>query len=646
VTQTPDGRPFDHSIAVPLRTQNGEVIGTLTMGSHHVAFAAEDVTLLESVASQAAMAIHNAQLYEEAQQRAGELQRALADVRQQEQTIRYQAERLSLLNEFARTAGSTLDLKRIYTLIVGQVAALMGAQRCVILQFDAQADLFRYAAIWHKGRLLTPRANQTIANQGTASALVRETQRPYTENDTRASPIAEMRARGAEGILSLLAVPIVVSARVWGLINVGFGERGAATVEHRDFLIAIASHLAVAIQNAELFTSLQSAHEQLQATQQQAIRQERLRALGQMASGIAHDLNQYLGLIVGHAEIAQRALKERPVAATSLRGSLETLTTAALDGAAAVKRLLAFAQPQPEGPPERIAAAELVQEVVSLTAPRWRDASAADGGSIDVQANVVGAPELPGWPAELREALTNLIFNAADAMPHGGLITLSARQRDDRVEIEVADTGAGMPPDVQTHIFEPFFTTKGERGTGLGLPLVQRVVEQHQGTIAIESELGKGTTVRLSLPAGGETEHASTAAQEAQAAGQPLRVLAVDDQTALAELIRLMLSPSGHRVSIATTGEEALEQLAREGFDVVISDVGMGAGMDGWQLAEHVRARHPGVRVCLATGWGAQIDPVEARRKGIVGVIAKPYRIGELLGLVAACAAERPDGLN
>jgi CheY-like chemotaxis protein len=197
-----------------------------------------------------------------------------------------------------------------------------------------------------------------------------------------------------------------------------------------------------------------------------------------------------------------------------------------------------------------------------------------------------------------------------------------------------------MSPEVQSKMFEPFFTTKGDKGTGLGLATVFGVVERHGGQVRVHSAIGKGTTFRLSFPLSNlpmEVE-ASTAAETASGLmpQRRLRILAVDDEPALTKAIVRLLRPVGHLVTTAVSGEEAIEHLGKQAFDLVLSDVGMGAGMSGWELAERVRTSWPDVRFVLATGWGAGIDPVEARDKGVAAVLAKPYSLAELTGVLAA----------
>jgi diguanylate cyclase (GGDEF)-like protein/PAS domain S-box-containing protein len=370
---------------------------------------------------------------------------------------------------------------------------------------------------------------------------------------------------------------------------------------------------------------------------------DKLRALGQMASGIAHDLNQSLALIAGFSEVAERALEHDPLDREVLREALATITGAALDGGRAVRGLLTFARGRAEGEREPVDAADLLRDVAALTAPRWRDAAQEAGRPIQLTLEAPGAPlTILGWPTALRDALMNLVFNAIDALPEGGTIRLGARAVGSEIVLEVSDTGIGMPPEVQERLFEPFFTTRGEGAAGLGLWQVFGIVERHAGRIEVDSAPGQGTTFRLSLPAAAPAETPNEAPGPPSRGTLGLRVLAVDDEPRLGKMLQRMLRPLQHTVVVAHSGEEALERLAAEPFDVLVSDLGMGAGMNGWELVERARQRCPGLRVVLATGWGAALDPAEARARGVDAIVAKPYRRAEIEHALAAWLRLQP----
>ena len=364
---------------------------------------------------------------------------------------------------------------------------------------------------------------------------------------------------------------------------------------------------------------------------------EKLRALGQMASGVAHDLNQALTLIASHCELGHQALRRTSIDRDEVHELLTIASQAALDGGETVKRLLLFSRQPTAVESESLDLEAVVREVVDLTAPRWRDTTQAEGRPISLYVEASGRPAVSGSRSQLRDALINLVFNAVDALPSGGTIRMVVRGDGDQALLEVIDTGMGMTPEVRKRIFEPFFTTKGQHGTGLGLAMAFGVAEGLGGTIEVESAPGQGTTMRMRLPAlaSGQSTVARTEPPARLASdGRRLRILAVDDEPGITRSLIRLLRPFGHAVTAAASGEEALDQLAGESFDVVLSDLGLGAGMNGWELAEHVRNNWPEARFVLATGWGASIDRAEASDRGVDAVLAKPYRPEELFSVL------------
>jgi PAS domain S-box-containing protein len=376
---------------------------------------------------------------------------------------------------------------------------------------------------------------------------------------------------------------------------------------------------------------------------ERTVRGEKLRALGQLSSGVAHDLNQSLALIAGYGELLQQTLDDQPSATERLREMTEVMVRAASDGGETVRRMLTFVQTPTEEPDSLVDLTSVLQDVVRLTAPRWRDASQAEGRPIELTLEIEGEVTVQGSAASLREALTNLIMNAVDALPSGGTIALAAEARAGRAILTVVDNGIGMSDEVRVRIFEPFFTTKGDRGTGLGLPTVFGIVEAHGGELSVWSELGRGTTFELTFPLAG----AEPAAQELAVAQEPappapepetptsLRCLVVDDEPRLARMLGTMLRRLGHEAVTASSGEEALSLLAARPIDLLLTDVGMGPSMNGWELAARALQQQPELPVILATGWGASIDLDEAHGRGIVAVLSKPYRQADLERVLA-----------
>ncbi len=388
--------------------------------------------------------------------------------------------------------------------------------------------------------------------------------------------------------------------------------------------------------------------ERKQAERQRAAltHSEQLRALGQMASGIAHDLNQKLALIAGYGELASEELAGGPVEPEAVEPLVAVIVRAARDGARTLQQLLSFARAHQPEEVEPLDLGELLHEVAELTAPRWRG-STDSGRRINLELAVPAATPMviEGSRSALREAFTNLIFNAVDALADGGTIRLAALQVGDRILADVSDTGQGIPAELQARIFEPFFTTKGEHGTGLGLAQVAGVVDRHGGELTLDSAPDRGTTFRLSFPVAQHLVAALAPEMPVpQVAARPRRVLAVDDEPKLRAMIDAMLRLQGHEVIQAASAEEALKLIEEsDPFDLVISDVSMGPGLSGWDLADRVHERWPALPLALVSGWGAQIDREEAQRRGVAFVLAKPYRMADLRNLVSSVSQAADD---
>jgi CheY-like chemotaxis protein len=234
-----------------------------------------------------------------------------------------------------------------------------------------------------------------------------------------------------------------------------------------------------------------------------------------------------------------------------------------------------------------------------------------------------------GDAAELREAMTNLILNAVDAMPQGGVLRLDTAVAGDTVELTVADTGVGIPPTLREKIFDPFFTTKGPQGTGLGLSMTYGILSRHGARITVDSEEGQGSTFRIVYPRGEATEPPPPAPAAEPPGASPLRCLVVDDEPAVASVLGDVLEASGHRVVVLTDGADAVERLKQETFDVVFTDLAM-PRVSGWDVARAAKAVAPDLPVFLVTGFGVELSAAERRVHGIEAVFSKPLRVEDI----------------
>ncbi len=368
----------------------------------------------------------------------------------------------------------------------------------------------------------------------------------------------------------------------------------------------------------------------LRTAQHTAIKQERLSALGTMAAGIAHDFNNALTMILGYSDLMMSSVKTRPDSPDAAH--LRAITTAAQDAAQIVRRLREFHRPD-EGEETRVTLQlnQIIEQAVVMTRPKWKDEARARGVEIEVRSQAADLPPLAGDPAELREMLTNLIFNAVDAMPLGGILHIDTSVDDGELCLRVADTGTGMDEETRRRCLEPFFTTKGERGTGLGLSAVYGIVQRHGGMMDIESELGRGTAFCIRLPASLADETAETQPGEAvskEVAGI-LRILVVDDLPIIRDVLQAQLVEDGHEVETAGDGKEALEIVRRGCFDVVITDQSM-PGMTGEELAVIIKESCPQTGIILLTGFGGDTAETEGIAPCVNMVLGKPATSVEL----------------
>jgi CheY-like chemotaxis protein len=407
-----------------------------------------------------------------------------------------------------------------------------------------------------------------------------------------------------------------------------------ANVRLRDELASrAAAEAAVTAVNERLTQALAD----LEAAQQRIVQQERLRALGEMASGIAHDFNNALAPVVGFADL----LLETPGALQDearVRAQLDLIRDGANDAAGVVRRLREFYRPREDGEEfAPVSPGEVVDKAVALTRPRWRDQALASGSTIEAEVRTDPVPEILGDEAELREALTNLIFNAVDAMPHGGTLGVSVRESGTAVRLEVSDTGTGMSEEVRRKCLEPFFSTKGDQGTGLGLAMVYGTVRRHGGRLEIESRPSEGTRITMILPVP-RIERLSVpdpdkAADTEPPPVPPLRVLLVDDDSTVQSVHAAFLISLGHTVTRASSGAEAIEQLGERRFELVITDHAM-PGVTGTDVAEVVKRVSPYTPVILLTGFGSLMDPASLP-VGVDAILAKPTSVAALRQTIA-----------
>jgi len=377
---------------------------------------------------------------------------------------------------------------------------------------------------------------------------------------------------------------------------------------------------------------LSSALGQLQTTQREIIQRERMHALGRMANGIAHDFNNALAPILGFSELL--LMKPETIEdAKKVKNYAEIIHAAAKDSAKVVARLREFYRYRDEAEVfTPVVLNDLVLQVISLTQPRWKDQALAAGVNIDIRTEMANVPTVPGNESELREMLVNLVFNAVDAIPKRGTITLSTEQQGRWVVVSVSDDGIGMSEDVKARCLEPFFSTKDDQG-GLGLGSVYGIVRRHDGEIDIRSEAGRGTTVAISLPIE-KAAKPPEAPKPTPAAGATLRILVVEDEPLVREVLSVYLAEDKHEVTVAENGRDGLEKYQSGTFDLVMTDRAM-PEMNGDELAQEIKKLNSQQPILLLTGFGDLMSGAGEQPAGVDLVVSKPFTLTTLRNAIA-----------
>ncbi len=533
-----------------------------------------------------------------------------------ERQLQSQLERMDLLDHITRAIGERQDLRSIFQVVIRNVEENLPADRC-----------------W-------------IGVEGTDMQGLSFGSELVYEPDLLGRPVPLPAALAGGEFGSCVAAPLKDEQRVIGMLVTARLATRAFEPGEVEFLRQLSEHAALAVRQARLHESLWTAYEELRQTQQTVLQQERLSALGQMASGIAHDINNSISPAMLYVE---RLLESDPQLSPEARKSLPVVLQAIEDVAATVARLREFYRPSDmQATLEPVDINAVVEQVIGLTRARWSDMPQQRGVLVTVDKSLtIPLPQVLGAASELREALTNLVFNAVDAMPEGGTLTLRTGTEAHSAWVEVADTGIGMDEETSRKCLEPFFTTKGERGTGLGLAMVYGIAKRHNADVRIDSVPGRGTVLRITLPVPAEAVVAGKADASASVP-TGLRLLLIDDDAQLLKSLRDTLELDGHVITTAGDGRAGIETLRAappdQPFDAVVTDLGM-PRMDGRAVARAVKEHRPDTPVILLTGWGQRPNAGSEALPHIDCIIGKPPKLRELRAALAQCCGDAATAL-
>jgi PAS domain S-box-containing protein len=580
---------------------------------------------------------------------ASKIARDITERRAHERKLQAQLERLHLLERITHAIAERQDLKSIYQVVTRSLEERLPVDFACVAVHDAANSTLALAYPATKSEILArdfARSKAPIRVHGGMPAEL------IYEPDIASSSSEIHRLLAGAGLRSVVASPLRAADGLFAVMIAARCAPSSFSSTDCEFLHQLSEHLALATRQAELHGSLQAAYDDLRQTQQAVMQHERLRALGQMASGVAHDINNALAPPSLYVQIL---LRHEHSLSGEARSYLEIIERSLEDVASTIARLRMFYAAKDEALAAAVDLNRLIAQVAETTRARWSTMPQERGLVIDLKRDL--APDLPpitGDEGEIRDALTNLVFNAVDAMPNGGTLTLRSailspgtaprlepvRQS---VSIEVSDSGLGMTDAVRNRCLEPFFTTKGQRGSGLGLAMVYGMAQRHGADLEIDSEPGVGTTMRLIFPAVTTTARGETA--PSAPAPPPSRLLVVDDDPLVLRALADALRSDGHTVVVADGGRggikefESAEERA-EPFDAVFTDLGM-PNVDGRTVARSIKALAPGTPVILLTGWGQRLAEEGEALPHIDRILGKPPKIFELRAVLAALLESR-----
>ena len=595
----------------------------------------------------AALQKANDQLEQHVHERTKDLERQIVERERAEGALQEQLMRTSLLNQIAQVISERQDLESILYVVLRHLEDYSAVDLGLVGLLDPAADSLHIMALRLKNPHLAPKLG---VREGAVLSLHQSGLRQCRYGEIVNMPdtikihaqLTEQLA--AAGYRSTVAIPLMAQNKPLGVLMVARLNPDSISSNECDFLHTLSEHVAQAVHRAQLHTELQKAYDELRQTQNTVMQHERLKALGQMASGIAHDVNNALSPIVGFADLLS---KSELTLSTNGQKYLQFIRTAGDDITHIVARLREFYRHRNEREPlAEVNLNELARQVIDMTRPRWRDIPQGRGIMVELHTDFdESLPRFAGIESEIREAVTNLVINAVDAVPHGGVITVRTRSgprefaaresnRPTYIALEVSDTGIGMDEDTRKRCLEPFFSTKGQRGTGLGLAMVYGVMERHEGKIEIESELGKGTVVKLIFPLRSAITSSSPSEAAHVEASPSLHILCIDDEPLLRELMQELLEKEGHHVVTADSGQGGVGAFraaieAGRPFDVIFTDLGM-PYFDGRQVAKVVKRESPSTPIIMLTGWGAFMKEDGEIPPQVDGILSKPPRSREI----------------
>ncbi len=577
---------------------------------------------------------------------------------------------LSLIKRITDSLNYVSDLKKVSEHIVDCIVDETNAENCSLMLLDKETNRLsiicaRSYRDYHTGsgkERVEGTSNVEFGLGEGIAGIVAKTKKPILVKDTSSDERFQKLEVETKEIGSLISAPLIINDDVIGVFNISHPNANNFSEADMQAISIISNQAALAIFSAQMYSQLiqfntellQQVTEKendikivtnhLKEAQRRLIQTKKLHALGEMASGVAHDFNNVLGVILGNIKLLQRNVDN----GEKVPKYIEIIEKAAMDGAETVKRIQEYARVSvSSGEFKSVDLTEVLFDVISFCEVKWKTVAEKNGIVFDVDtsgfdANVI----IKANPSEIREAFVNIVNNAIDSMPNGGKLIFTSTRLDNHVLISITDMGVGMSEDVLEKVFDPFFTTKGSSGNGMGMSVTYGIIKRHQGEIFIDSKVGRGTTVSVRLPVhlnSSELETEETVKEEIVASEKKGNVLVVEDEAAIAEMIKEFLTFDGHSVQIANDGFKALNLYSKsKDYDIVICDLGLPkkSGLDVAKEIREVAKDSKCPKFVLITGWGTNIQQDKLDEYGIDVFLQKPIRFDVLTEFINSCFKE------
>jgi len=583
-----------------------ELLAVMALGhAEPIGFGAATRDIVDSFLAQAAVAIQNARLYREAQRR-----RDVAEV----------------LARLARELTASLEVERIAELLARGIVELVRVQRAAVLRYEPDEGLLRVIAA---SGVAAEDATEMVIRQGegVAGRAIAERKTVVTP-DILADPSIELspelRERtAAHGFRGAAGIPLLTHERLIGALTLWLEPGRVLSPDELQALEALADQASLAFENARLYASARDSLVRLRDTQMQLVQAAKMSALGQLVSGVAHELNNPLSVIVGYGQLM--LTRELPAA---VKRPIELIVAQADRMAKIVRNLLFFSRQHPPGR-SAVSLNDVIEQTLSLRLNQLTLAGIAVERDLTPR-----LPPIVGDPNQLEQVFLALLLNAEQAILDGRrgsriLLRTSVAAGGRGVKAQVIDDGPGIREDALPHVFEPFFTTKEVgSGTGLGLSVSYGIVQEHGGQLGVESRPGETIfTLEFPVARAADLPGAELAPEPRVIHGQGRLALVVEDEPAVRDLIVTLLGQTGWRVEIASGGRAGLESVRRRRYDLVVSDVRMpeGGGEEFYRSAvaldETLRRRF-----VFITGDTAARDAFISLKEAELPVIAKPFQ--------------------